>query len=253
MTRRIIGVLLAIVLAIAGTAAVFAYVSTAEERAAASQEAVQVVLANERIPAGTSVARLREQELVREVVMPASSVPDGALTSITEDLADLEDQVVTADLHPDQLLMRRAFGPPAQLTGGLAVPDTKVAVSVRIDVHQQVAGYVRPGSHIAIFNTYGSDDDDEIDEAADNTRTRLLLPRVEVLAVGVFGDGGVTTTTADEDEEGRSGLVLTVAVSQDEAERLIHASRTGQLYLALLTDTSEIEPGPGVDSRNLFP
>jgi pilus assembly protein CpaB len=253
MTRRIIGVLLAIILAIAGTGLVFLWINTAEERVAASQEAVQVVLANERIPAGTSGARLREQELVREVVMPASSVPEGALSSIIEDLADLEDQVVTSDLHPDQLLMRRAFGPPAQLTGGLAVPDTKVAVSVRIDVHQQVAGYVRPGSHIAIFNTYGSDDDDEIDEGADNTRTRLLLPRVEVLAVGVFGDGGVTTTTADEDEEGRSGLVLTVAVSQDEAERLIHASRTGQLYLALLTDTSEIEPGPGVDSRNLFP
>ena len=253
MTRRIIGVLLAIILAIAGTGLVFLWINTAEERVAEGQEAVQVVLANERIPAGTSGARLREQELVREVVMPASSVPEGALSSIIEDLADLEDQVVTSDLHPDQLLMRRAFGPPAQLTGGLAVPDTKVAVSVRIDVHQQVAGYVRPGSHIAIFNTYGSDDDDEIDEAADNTRTRLLLPRVEVLAVGVFGDGGVTTTTADEDEEGRSGLVLTVAVSQDEAERLIHASRTGQLYLALLTDTSEIEPGPGVDSRNLFP
>jgi pilus assembly protein CpaB len=252
MTRRIIGVLLAIILAIAGTGLVFAYVNTAEERAAASQEAVQVILANERIPAGTSGTRLLEQELVREVVMPRSSVPDGALTS-TDELADLDGQVVTSDLQPDQLLMRRAFGPPAQLTGGLAVPDTKVAVSVRIDVHQQVAGYVRPGSNIAIFNTYTSDDEDEIDEGADNTRTRLLLPRVEVLAVGVFGDGGVTTTTADEDERGRSGLVLTVAVSQDEAERLIHASRTGQLYLALLTDTSEIEHGPGVDSRNLFP
>ena len=254
MTRRIIGVLLAIVLAIAGTGLVFLWINTAEERVAEGQEAVQVVLANERIPAGTSGARLREQELVREVVMPASSVPEGALTSITDDLVDLEDQVVTSDLHPDQLLMRRGFGPPAQLTGGLAVPDTKMAVSVQIDVDRQVAGYVRPGASIAIFNTYGSDDEEEIEEGADSTRTRLLLPRVEVLAVGVFGDGGVTTTTADEDEdEGRSGLVLTLAVDQDEAERLIHATRTGQLYLALLTDTSEIEPGPGVDSRTLFP
>lgn len=247
MTRRLIGVLLAVILAVLGTSAVFAYVSSAQNRVAAGQEAVRVLIATERIPAGTSGATMREHELVRSVVMPALSVPEDALSTVPEDLDNL---VITSDLHPQQLLMRGAFGPPATLTGGLTVPDTMLAVSVRIDVDQQVAGFVRPGAQIAIFNTYESD---EIAEDVDNRRTRLLLPRVEVLAVGVFGDGGVTTATAaDETTEVPSGLILTVSVDQNDAERLIHATRTGQLYLALLTDTSEVSPGPGVDSRTLF-
>jgi pilus assembly protein CpaB len=252
MTRRLIGVLLAIILAIAGTGAVFAYVNSAQNRVADGQEAVRVLIANERIPAGTSGASLKERELLREVVMPKLSVPDDALSAVPDDFDSL---VLTSDMQPQQLLMRGAFGSSTALSGGLNVPEGKLAVSVRIDVDQQVAGYVRPGSQIAIFNTYESDDEDEIEEGADNRRTRLLLPRVEVLAVGVFGDGGVTTTTSrdGEDEEGRSGLILTLSVDQDDTERLIHATRTGQLYLALLTDTSEIEPGPGVDSRTLFP
>jgi pilus assembly protein CpaB len=253
MTRRIIGVLLAIVLAIAGTGLVLAYVNAAQNRVAEGQEPVRVLIASERIPAGTSGASLRERELVREVVMPRLSVPEGAMETVPEDLDSL---VLTADLQPQQLLLRGAFGPATTLSGGLGVPEGMLAVSVRIDVDQQVAGFVRPGSQIAIFNTYEAPDDNgdpEQEQEADNRRTRLLLPRVEVLAVGVFGDGGVTTATAGDDEQATSGLILTLSVNQTDAERLIHATRTGQLYLALLTDTSEIEPGPGVDIQTLFP
>ncbi len=42
-------------------------------------------------------------------------------------------------------------------------------------------------------------------------------------------------------------------MAQDEAERLILASQTSQLYIALLDDSSEVRPGPGVDTQTLFP
>jgi pilus assembly protein CpaB len=261
MTRRILGVLLAIVLAVLGTGAVLAYVTAARNQVAAGQEAVRVLVANQRIPAGTSGASLRDREMVDEVVVPALSVPDDALGAVP---ADLDTLVVTADLQPRQLVLRGMFGPPTILSGGLNVPETMLAVSVAIEVDQQVAGFVRPGSQVAIFNTYEDVDPDEATQEGsgqDNQRTRLLLPRVEVLAVGVYGAGGVTSTTArngeaEEDDgsaQGGSGLVLTVSVDQTDAERLIHASRTGLLYLALLTDSSEVDPGPGVDIRTLFP
>lgn len=254
MTRRILGVLLAIVLAAAGTAAVLAYVNAARNQVAEGQEAVRVLIAAERIPAGTSGASLQDRGLVEEVVMPALSVPDGALSQVPPELHDL---VVTSDLQPSQLLLRGMFGPSTRLSGGLQVPEGMLAVSVAIDVDKQVAGFVRPGSQVSIFNTYEVTDADDADDGVE-ARTRMLLPRVEVLAVGVYNSGAVTTATGDgtADTAGGSsgsGLILTVSVDQRDAERLIHATRTGQLYLALLTDSSEVEPGPGVDIRNLFP
>ncbi len=255
MTRRIIGVVLAVALAIAGTAAVLAYVNAARNEVAAGQQAVRVLIAKERIPAGTLGASLLERDLVEEVVMPALSVPEDALSTIPEHLHQL---VVTSDLQPRQLLLRGMFGSPTTLSGGLAVPEQKLAVSVQVDVDRQVAGFVRPGAQVAIFITY-EDPEDASDNAGDNDtadsrRTRLLLPRVEVLAVGVYGAGAVTSAAnGDGNPDGPGGVILTVSVDQTEAERLIHGQRVGQLYLALLTDTSEVSPGAGVTVESLFP
>jgi pilus assembly protein CpaB len=43
-----------------------------------------------------------------------------------------------------------------------------------------------------------------------------------------------------------------VAVNQADAERLIHSVRIAEIYAALLSDTSELRPGVGVDNRTLF-
>jgi pilus assembly protein CpaB len=43
--------------------------------------------------------------------------------------------------------------------------------------------------------------------------------------------------------------MITVAVDQADAQRLIHVAQTGRLYFALLTGTSKIAPGSGVDNH----
>lgn len=88
--------------------------------------------------------------------------------------------------------------------------------------------------------------------------TRVLLPRVEVIAVGTFGTDGVTSNqvqqNGDKSTQQNSGgqIIITVAVNQADAERLIHATSTGALYLALLTDSSDVKPDNGVDNSSLF-
>ena len=90
--------------------------------------------------------------------------------------------------------------------------------------------------------------------AGNHQVTRVLLPRVEVIAVGdktsthtTSSDSGDDTATSDQ------AKTLTVAVNQDDAERLIHAVQTGTLCFALLDDNSNIKPGAGVNNSNLFP
>lgn len=258
MTRRIIGVLLAIILAVLGTAAVLFYVKTATNTVASGQRAVHILVAKARIAAGTTGERIRADAMVQTVVMPAASIPTGALSEVP---ADLDKLVLTADVQANQLLLRGMFGQPTRLSGGLDIPEGLVAVSVALTDPEQVAGYVRPGSQVAIFDYFKLLDPEWKQQAGeDNHATQLLLPRVQVLAVGTFGGTGVTAAqvqqqgdTGKQQQQSSGQIVVTVAVNQLDATRLIHASETGTLYFALLTDSSDIKPGAGVSNRNLFP
>jgi pilus assembly protein CpaB len=254
MTRRIIGVLLAVILAVVGTAAVLFYVKSVRNEVAAGQKAVRVLVASDRIPAGTSGSHMQDANMIKTIVVPASTVPSDALSAIP---ADLDALVVTSDVQPDQMLMRGMFGQATTLSGGLAIPEGKVAVTVAVGIPQQVAGYVRPGSQIAIFDTYTFGNTSTL--GTSNTKgTRVLLPRVEVIATGAFFSDG-STSTDQNTTDGNNGAVaggqtkvVTVAVTQPEAEKLIQAAQTGQLYFALLTDSSDVKPGPGVTPLTMF-
>jgi pilus assembly protein CpaB len=253
MTRRIVGVLLAVILAVVGTAAVLYYVKSVRNEVAAGQKAVRVLIASNRIPAGTTGAHMRDSDMVSTIVVPASTVPADALSTIP---ADLDDLVVTSDVQPSQMLMRGLFGQATTLSGGLAIPEGKVAVTVQVGIPQQVAGYVRPGSQIAIFDTFTPGNGASTSGGA--KATRVLLPRVEVIATGAFFSDGSTSSqqaTADGGNgtvAGGQTKVVTVAVTQPEAERLIQAAQSGQLYFALLTDSSDVKPGPGVTNTTMF-
>jgi pilus assembly protein CpaB len=256
MTRRIIGVLLAIILAVVGTAAVLYYVRTATNTVANGQRAVHILVAKTRIAAGTSGERIRADAMLQDVVMPASSIPTGALSEVP---AELDKLVLTADVQANQLLLRGMFGQATRLSGGLDIPEGMVAVSVAVTDPEQVAGYVRPGSQIAIFDFFKLLDPEWKQQSGeDNRATQLLLPRVQVLAVGTFGGTGVTAAQVQQQgdtskqQQSAGQIVVTVAVNQLDATRLIHASQTGTLYFALLTDSSDIKPGAGVSNRTLF-
>jgi len=265
MRRRILAVLVALALAAVGCASVVAYVRAADQRALAGREATWVLLATRRIPAGTTTAQLRAGKYLERVAMPVAAVPKDALGTLEPELDGL---ALTADVQARQLLLRGLLGEPTGLSGGLALPEGRLAVSVEVTAAARVGGYVRPGSRIAIFDTYTvrtggrtpSGDVGVTSRHEYNHATRVLLPRVEVIAVGERGTAGAATSAsgapaaaAAAATKGGATILVTVAVTQQEAERLVHATQTGALYLALLDDTAKIEPGSGVDNTTLFP
>ena len=271
MRRRLLAILAAAVLAVVGCLAVVAYVRGADQRALAGRQAVWVLVSKQRVPAGTSAAGIRDGGYTERVAMPADTVPGTALAALDHQLDGL---VLTADLPTSQLLLHGMFAAPSQVTGGLAVPDGKLAVSVQMTAAGRVAGYVRPGSRVAVFSTFTMREGrgrvpagDGLSSGHDyNQATRVLLPRVEVIAVGERGAAGATTagdTPASASDVGSPGgsaatkasvtMLVTVAVTQEEAEKLIHVSLTGTLTLALLDDTTTVEPDAGLDNTTLFP
>jgi pilus assembly protein CpaB len=120
-------------------------------------------------------------------------------------------------------------------------------VTVQTSAPEQVAGYVQRGSLVSIFLTYKV-----LDSKGEETkivRTRVLLPQVEVLATGGKAPAQ-DAPAAGNAGSGEASLLVTVAVNQAEAERLIQGLNSGSLYLGLLGDSTTVKPGPGVDNRD---
>jgi pilus assembly protein CpaB len=245
MTRRIVAIFVAIVLAALGTAGVLFYAVTADKRARANIDGVTVAIADKPLPLGTSGAQIRAQKLIRLEKLPKESVPSDYLADVG---ADLDKLVLTSDLAPGQVLLRAMFGAQATVTSGLTLPDGKLAVTVQTGVPEQVAGYVRKGSHVAVFLTYKL-----VDKNGQETkvqRTRVLLDDVEVLTVGTYQPPSDTTTSNGTATNANGQLLVTLAVDQAQAERVIEGLNTGKLYLGLLNENVDVKPGPGVDNTD---
>jgi pilus assembly protein CpaB len=258
LTRRILTIVLAIVFAIVGTGAVLIYVKQADNRAIAGQKAVTVLVATQRIPVGTSASTALRDGLLSSQKLPAASVPADAVRALTPGIADL---VVDADVPAGQLLLRPMLVTSAQATAGIAIPPGLIAVTLELCMPEAVAGYVRPGSQVAVFDTYapkagagtltaqpnctGPHQQQEFGSA----HTRVVLPKVLVISVGsatspVAGNPLTASTAFTQSTTGatQNTVLVTMAVDQSDAERLINLTETGLPYLALLTTSSGTGP-----------
>ena len=132
MKTRIIGAVLALVLAVVGTVVLVSYVRGADARAADGAEFVKVFVVDEAIPKGTSGGAVNG--FVSSKELPALSVPEDRVT----DLADLEGLVATAELLPGEQLLMARFVDPAVLAaqGDIDVPEGMQEVTVALTCNE---------------------------------------------------------------------------------------------------------------------
>jgi pilus assembly protein CpaB len=254
LTRRILTIALAIVMAVIGVVVVLIYVRGADQRAIAGQQAVTVLVAAQQVPAGTTASAALSEGLLSSQKLPAQSVPFDAVRSITPDLKGL---VLSSDLPSGQLLLRPILVTAVQAATGLPIPSGKVAVTILMCVQKAVAGYVHAGSTIAVFNTFYSGSAGSVTtscagtnwgKGARNIHTRLVLNNVPVLAVGTASAnaaGSATTTGAFSQGSASSTqttIMVTVAVDQADAERVIELAEAYIPYMALMTSSSGTAP-----------
>jgi pilus assembly protein CpaB len=250
MTRRILTVALALVLAVLGAVGVLDYVHQADQRALAGMRAVTAYVAKSQIPAGISAGVAIREGLLVSQQFPASSVPADAVRSVSPAMAGF---VLTGGLASGQMLLSPMLGTSVQTAAALPVPPGMVAVTLQFCAQQAVANFVTPGSQVAVFNTFvngkaatGACSADNLNSAHSGlVHTRLVLPRVLVLAVG---EGTATPPSASavaatdpatsSSSSSPSTIYVTMAVSQVDAERLIELGEAGSPYLALVTSAS---------------
>lgn len=239
MGRRFALLIAAVLVAAVGTGIVFAYVKRADDRAIANQKPVTVLIAKTSIAAGTRVIDAANSGAFQTKELPQDAIAPGALSSVDP----VKDQVALATIFPGQQLLAGMFGATAAADSSIAIPPGQIAASFSFGDPQRVAGFVQPGSNVVIFITSTL--------SKNISATRVLLPKVTVIAVGP------TTITppanpAQANPEALSRAMLTLALTQAQAEKIIFAEGNGTLYLGLLNDKSLVRPDAGINGKNVF-
>lgn len=223
MKTRIIGAIVALVLAVVGAFVLVTYVRGADARAAAGAELTEVYVAKETIPGGTAGEAI--SELVRQDTVPVRNVVDGAVT----DLTDLEGLVADADILPGEQLVEGRFVDPAVRAsrGEVDVPAGMQQVSFALPVQRVVGGAVQPGSEIGLVITkYEVGVDIETGGPAPIPETQFSFNRVLVTNVQLGTSVSSGAGEGDDEQESRTGdtIMLTVALNTHDAERLVWAT-----------------------------
>ncbi len=242
MGRRTILLIVAAMIAVLGSGMVFLYVKGADDRAKEAQAPVQVLKAVAQIEPGETLAEASAAGKIELDDVPAEERLDGALVSI----GDNGSLVALSAIYPNEQVTTSKFGSAGDQRG-LTVPKGSFAISVNLSDTGRVAGFVSPGSEVAVF--YNGPIDDAGQEA-----TRLLLPRVQVVAVAqtTMTTSTKTTETGDQTTESLPRTLFTLAVTQEQAEKIMYATAHGELSFWLLDEDSKVRPTGGVSFRNLF-
>ncbi len=241
--RRRVLLVGAILAAVLGAALVFVYVQDADARAESQYDVVDVLRATAAIQSGESIEAASQGGKLALQKVPRAQVLPNALTSTDS----LSGQVALTTIYPGEQIISDRFGSAAAASTPLQIPKGMLAVSVNLTDPARVAGFVNPGSEVAIFLN-GSD------ETSGKAYTRVLLDRVTVLGVGSTTPVSTTTTdtTGAQTTEQLPRTLMTLAVDQKDAQRVLFASGNGELAFGLLTEDSTIKPDPGVEADTLF-
>lgn len=251
MNRRILTIILAVLLAVLGTTAVLIYVNQADARALGNQQPVSVLIAEKPIAAGTA-AKDAQASLIKDT-LPAASVPTDALTTIDKELQAL---VTSVNVAQGQLLTRRMLVKESK-QNDLVLPEGKLAFTIPVEPGSLGVVPLQSGFKVAVFNTYSTEADgftpSDGEQESGRQATRLLLSKVEVISVvSAKAEARSESKSGSSGSSGFGKHLVTVAVTQSEAERLIHLMQTGTLSLALVNDDSKVAPSRGVNTKHLF-
>jgi pilus assembly protein CpaB len=240
MGRRTILLIVAALIAALGAGMVFLYVRGADNRASANQQPVQVLKAVAQINPGETLTAAQSAGKIALGTVPKAQLLTGAVNTTS----GLGDKVALSAIYPNEQIITGKFGAAGDQET-LSIPDGDIAISVNLNDTGRVAGFVSPGAEVAIFaNTTDAKGD----------VTRVLLPKVQVIAVGATTVVNTTKTDAEgaQTTEALPKTLFTLAVGQEDAQRIMFATGHGELTFALLNDKSRVQPGPGVSNANLF-
>lgn len=237
--RAVIG---ALAMALVAAFVVYRVASQQPGTATTTVSSRTVLVAAKAIPAGMTLAQVRDGGYVTQQVRPSLQVPSDSLANIT---ADIEGRVAVAPLAEGDILAASNFTATLVNSGPLSIPSGMMAVALDMPDPAKVGAFLRPGAEITIFSTViipaGTDG-----SLKETKATKVLFPRVKVVAVGA------AVTRAEADAAASGTMLITVIVTPKQAQKLVYALQNTTLYFGLLNGETDVPPTGAVDDQNLF-
>lgn len=148
--RKWIGVVLSIVLAVLGTFVLIRYVQSAEARALADQETVEVLVVSDTIPEGSSVEEVAALVATKRVPVAAQAL--GSVASLDQ----IEGEVTAIALLPGEQIVASRFVTREALEAAaeFAVPEDLLQVTLSLSPDRAVGGALKPGDLVAYIASF---------------------------------------------------------------------------------------------------
>jgi pilus assembly protein CpaB len=251
MRRKIVGVALALALALVGTLALVAYVNSAREEAVAGDELVEVYVLDSSLDAGATADEIRAA--VRTEQVPSRLRAQDAVTDI-EALDD--DAVAAVDLAKGEQLLGSRLVESTSLIR-TEVPAGLQEVTVALAAERAVGGVLKPGDTVGVVLSFepfdvgkdgqtssgdggASPEGDQPDKTPN--MTHLTFQQVPVTFVQVL-DSARTVDTEDEDSTVQTApsvdVLVTLALRSDQVEQLVFAKEFGFVWLTLQNESTD--------------
>jgi len=227
-SRMLAGVA-AVVLAIIGAVLIVSYAQGADQRAVADMNPTGVLVVAKAVPAGSSLDVVKAS--VSQQQLPGTAVAKTALKS----LDDAAGKVAAVDLVPGEQLLAERLVAPADVksSGAVKIPAGLQEVTFELEPKRVVGGRLEAGDHVGIALNFAAG----VDKAkAGDPTTQLTIRKALVTAVQrapqATPSAKPTDGTNSQDTTLPQGsLMVTVAVNDVEANKIIFTSINGELWL----------------------
>lgn len=211
--NRSIAGLLAILLAVVATIAVFAYVNNVRNEAKTGATDVAVVVAKQDIPVGTRLDSLLSAGAFGTISVASADLVKDAITSLDA----LKGKTTSAAIvEGEQITSARLEGSTTLAGGSLGIPKGEQAVTVPLDISRVVGGVLQRGDHVTVYATFS--------QGGQAGTTVTLIPDALVLKAEDSGTTGSSTTTQN----------VTLALHPTDNQKLIFAQEQGTVWFGLL-------------------
>ncbi|HEX2259068.1 MAG TPA: Flp pilus assembly protein CpaB [Actinomycetota bacterium] len=212
-----------VVVALLGMLLVFIYTGRIKARAGAGLgPSASAFVATSDIPVGTSWEAMADMIAKQEI--PGGLRPSTAVSKSGQVAGKTSIQAISKG----EVLTTTQFS--AATSGSIDIPKGHNAVTINLAPPQGVGRYIQPGARANVFASFktipGSTN------PAEGAVTKLLLTNVRVLANQPAGEGDEKSATATP--SGTGEILLTLALTPDQAEKLIFAKENGSLWLGLM-------------------
>lgn len=233
MNRRMVAAFIAAALALGAFVSIFLYVRNADVRALNGVAVKDVYIVVNPIAKGTLAADLGNNVEISKV--PAKAVPAQAVYTLTE----IQNKAASVDLVAGEVLLTSRFvDPTAAAQDAVAVPKGMQETSLLLKPEQIRGGVLKAGETIGVILTVKVTATTPISVAGGGTVTMdgdFLTKQIlaKVLVTRVQGGTAPSTDSAGTSPLPASSLIVTVALSTADVERLTWAQSAGTVVLTV--------------------